>query len=786
MKKLLQKIYHKVITCPIFCYIFMLLLISLACQIFTDAVLSKYELFWTAHYDDLLINLFTVQITIIILPLSFFGIFTETINEIYLGQPIAKYMYLYKYQNPFAFNYREVVISSMIAALIEYIFMSKELLAAELIILLLNTAVIIVSLFSWIDMRIHKENLYQFIRDELSKEIENLMKSYSSDPTDTIKASNLLSNLKNWVIDGGDHELEAAMQFYSRLYYKPHLWKLKEYEGYLLRIYENPDDYFNELIAALLRKQDYYRALAFSKHMLKTIAGERKDNLYHLDHYHYHILLRLFNIMDQMQIELLGKEWVPDYLIAILENGNTVSNNSIEEIELDRKAERNQEDLKKVKIEGSAFVYEILISIWKNDNLDTEYKQQTLANFLSLEPSYLSASIKLNIRKSKLCVSLKLMQAKNPDIINIIIKKNWELLASCPPVQECDFYFFEKSLVLILTYCYYLTVYTNQLSFTIPDLYLISLNNRQIQRIFRIRDIIADYIWKWYKEVKVLLGEYQNLDNNFCNEYDELAYEMMLFGILSHDNLYCSIRNKPEGLTEIIHYFRSITYNDEALKALTERYKKYLILFEMDDTINEQSIHTQFYKFKKEILQYYMNPVQKAAETFNKTEFLENLKEKIWEELLKDEQITTGFQNTEEFHMDITDYVEQEQSYFIIPYSKDFDIYTIERFLRNSILRKQREYELAERDTDSSEQKLQSSLRNYHIVFLDCLDMELDKSEIKMYLKKRNGYKVRLNFPFDYNRNIFYMNFETYKEAYAFVKSTYRKIRFRIKLNIES
>lgn len=77
-------------------YIIVALLSSLLFQLFTDLVLNRYELFWAANYDDLVINLFTAQITIIILPLSLFGFFTEMTNEVYLGQSVAEYMYLYR------------------------------------------------------------------------------------------------------------------------------------------------------------------------------------------------------------------------------------------------------------------------------------------------------------------------------------------------------------------------------------------------------------------------------------------------------------------------------------------------------------------------------------------------------------------------------------------------------------------------------------------------------------------------------------------------------------------
>lgn len=131
-----------------FHYLLLAVLCSAVCQMLTDRVLGQYELFWAANYNDLLINLFMAQVTLIVLPLSLFGIFTETSNEIYLGQSVAKYMYIYKYNGVFAFNYKDLIVSSMILTLAEYIFMAKELLAAELSVFVLNTIVIIVSLLS--------------------------------------------------------------------------------------------------------------------------------------------------------------------------------------------------------------------------------------------------------------------------------------------------------------------------------------------------------------------------------------------------------------------------------------------------------------------------------------------------------------------------------------------------------------------------------------------------------------------------------------------------------------
>ena len=55
--------------------------------------------------------------------------------------------------------------------------------------------------------------------------------------------------------------------------------------------------------------------------MLETIAHYRVNNYYHPSHYHYYILLNLFQKMSEMEIELLGNSWFCDYIIIILKNG---------------------------------------------------------------------------------------------------------------------------------------------------------------------------------------------------------------------------------------------------------------------------------------------------------------------------------------------------------------------------------------------------------------------------------------------------------------------------------
>lgn len=155
-------------------YFIMIAFFSSVSQILTNLYLNKFELFRAANFDDILINLFVVQISIIILPLSIFGIFTEASNEIYLGQNVAKYMYDVKYKKNhkmFVFSYKEVIVICLLLSFIGYILMAKACLAAELAIVIFSTTITIRSLFSWINMRINKEELQDFIRENVQNDI---------------------------------------------------------------------------------------------------------------------------------------------------------------------------------------------------------------------------------------------------------------------------------------------------------------------------------------------------------------------------------------------------------------------------------------------------------------------------------------------------------------------------------------------------------------------------------------------------------------------------------------
>jgi len=208
-------------------YITLVILLSIIFQFFTEWVLSRYELFWVVNYDYLLVNLFTAQTTIIILPLSLFGIFTEITNEVYLGQSIAGYMYMYRDDYFFTFNYKEITISSMTLTLVEYILMSKGLLAAELTTLVLNTTVMLFSLFSWFEVRINKEKLHTFIQEQLSMKIMICTKPGTNSTFEEEKILiKLLSNLKDWVVNGGDYELVEAIQFYEDVYQTIGYWEI--------------------------------------------------------------------------------------------------------------------------------------------------------------------------------------------------------------------------------------------------------------------------------------------------------------------------------------------------------------------------------------------------------------------------------------------------------------------------------------------------------------------------------------------------------------------------------
>ena len=752
-------------------YIIMVLLISIICQILTDRILNKYELFLAANYDDLLVNLFTAQVTVIILPLSLFGIFTEITNEVYLGQSIAEYMYMYKGGHFFTLRYKELAISSMALTLVEYFLMAKGLLAAELTTFVLNTIAMLASLFSWFEVRIRKEKLHAFIQEQLYKKIEICTRPEGNNISerDAILVK-VLSKLKDWVVNGGDYELVEAMQFYQNLSPRTSFWNTAvliqnaekdEPVKELLSSYRNIDTYFDELVADLLRKQDYYRALRCSKDMLETIAWNRVTNYYHPKHYHYHIIVNLFSKLNEMEIELLGTGWFCDYLVTILKNGN-VKGIFAQAAQSEKPEDLNE--LQLMKEEGYILVFELLMSVWQNNNLQPEYRHKQMKEFLS------DSIMDLKVKSSALCICLKLMETKDQTVIDMVVKTIWRQLDSFINIEEQEFY--EKSIVLILAYGYYLAVYT-KLDITIPQLnkYDWNTNTFPIMKYY-LWEVLTDYVWKWYDKIKAFLNINNKLDENFRNNYYDVIYDIMLYGAMAHKQCPAPVKNNTSS-DHVIHHFRFITGNDKFLEAAISRYKKYIDLFGAEK-ITDQMIHDQFYQFKKVILQHYIDSLKKAAAEFNKEAFLEDLRENVWEELLTDQQFEANLCDLQVSGEDITAEAVHHQPYLILPDKRICDAYEIKHWLCARL----------QKNTAKTETCDQKITRTYHVLSLDWTDEKLNEEEIEYFIKKEQEFVVKFQF---YNMdvcNIYAMNFRTYEEAYAFVKSEYRKVVFRMKVKI--
>lgn len=775
MKTIKKAIFYGYIYSHFIKYIFMVLLSALAFQIFTNQILSGYELFLATNYADLLLSLFSAQVTIIILPLSLFGIFTEISNEVYLGQSIAEYMYMYKGKPFFAFRYKELAVSSMLLTLTEYILMSKKLLAAELMVLVLNTIAMLVSLFSWFEIRIRKEELHAFIKEQLYMKLNFCMKQGISN-TFVIK---FLSQLKDWVVNGGDYEMIESMEFYKNLNIRRIFWDMaaftqnKENEEYakgLLASYQDTDFYFDEMVTDLLRKQDYYRALRCSKGKLEVIAKYRVNNYYHPNHYHYRILLSRFRKMSEMEIELLGKGWFYDYLITILKNGN--AKNCLAS-DVQTEGTGDLEELQCIREESYILAYEFLMSIWQNDNLQPEYKQKQLNDFLyekRWEPA---------IMNSALCVGMKLMETKEQKIIDMVVEKNWNeveiFFESNLSKEKDEGEFLEKSMVLILAYGYYLAVHKNH-NIIIPNLKIHIANLKLgIMEEYYMWEVLSDCAWKCFGEINEFLARNCKLDMDFRYRYYEVIYEIMLYSAMVNKQWPIPVKNNKDAYNQVIRHFRYLTSNIELIDVAISRYKKFIELFGARDKITDQSIDDQFYEFKKLILQYYMESLKKKEEKFDKNAFWEDLKAKVWGELIADPQFETSLSNVQISSEDSVDEALYICPYLVLPYEGKYNANEIKEWLCG-ILRKN----AGRKGTGSQE-----LTETYNVLSLEWTDEALDDKEIEYFIQKNQGFDVQLYLDFRDRNNIFSMNFRTYEEAYEFVMSEYKKVVFRMKVKSE-
>lgn len=226
----------------------------------------------------------------------------------------------------------------------------------------------------------------------------------------------------------------------------------------------------------------------------------------------------------------------------------------------------------------------------------------------------------------------------------------------------------------------------------------------------------------------------------------------------------------------MLRNFNSITDNDNFMAIVIHRYKRYRDLFGAKDQWTDQMIREQFYEFKKMILRYYMDEMKRKAEGFDKEAFLEDLTGKIWEELLADQRFECKSSEEQISDKDLSSEVAVSLAYLVSPYKNIFDAHYIKELLYGKILRQNTENE----EADSQERN-----RTYNVLSLEWREDGLSEEETEQFIKEEElGVKVPILFyPINID-NIHAMKFQTYEEAYEFVKSEYRKVVFRMAYDI--
>lgn len=774
---------------------------SIGCQIFADQVLSKYAFFEAGNFDDILINLFVVQITIIILPLSLFGVFTEVTNELYLGQNVAKYMYDLKYRERnrlFEFSYKEVIIISLALSLVSYFLMAKKLLSAELMIVVLSTVITIRSLFSWINIRIHIENLHELIMERLKDDIvASMIKEFSKVEIFNHTISDVLPRVKNWVVNGDDYELNEVKRFHEHLYiniesintlFNRHLDENETEEGYISLYYREIDEYFDELVAELLRKEDWYRALKLSSYILDVNAQFRRYNHYHLEHYHYSVFCKIFEVINEMQIELMGDDWLVHYLIEVLGNGNIArgQHNYIKAQKV--YTEKETHEFNAVVKEGYEFVYNSLMAMWENDSLRDEYKRRFVEKFLSY------GSLHKNTSHSQLHVILKLLQTKNAVIVDAIIDKCIDL--SWFDYNKDQFGHLVKMQHVVLSYIYYLYSCEEMTGITIPHMKTYEFITRE-----HLLSFLSDRIWDHYEAISELLFEYRQPSletfssisyNNCRTARDEFVmYSAIINGIFDFQSM-----TETKLLRDIILHFSSILHDGERLESEKNKFKSFAELFGYSHMIEDEALSSKFYNLMKAILQYCTAKSQAHAKEFNYTEYAQRQNELVFEYLLEDE-LTLKFCNYEQADgKAATDLVTFNHVFQIVPHSSDFYAKWIMRGLQYEVAKKWHQGNLNELKEFSEDRKgfmedlkkyldkpdRQSQLKMCEILSLSTTLAQLNDDEINELIETtESGFMVS----FYLHGDDFWMKsmgFRTKNEAIDYVKSNFSKMVYCISL----
>ena len=268
-------------------------------------------------------------------------------------------------------------------------------------------------------------------------------------------------------------------------------------ENYISLNYKEIDNSFDEMVALLLQKGELVRALKLSRSIIHDNTTQRKYNYYHLNDYTYGLLCKMFRNMNEIELDLLGDNWLLDYFIDILENGNIAK--------MQHYYLANEHEIEKIKFktddfgfenivkESCSFVFNSLIAICENDHLSIKYKENFLRSFCSRRGYYRNNPYTID---SQLYVLIMLLQTKNILFLNIICEKCFPsyMYIGESSNYNCD----KKGQSIMLSYIYYLYSSGEIGKYEIPREKLVSLIDGK-----HLFTELSDTIWRDYEEINI-------------------------------------------------------------------------------------------------------------------------------------------------------------------------------------------------------------------------------------------------------------------------------------------
>jgi hypothetical protein len=778
-------------------YLIIILIITGFSQLITDHILINFKLFCVRNYDDILINLFVVHATLIILPLSLFGIFTETVNEEYLGQRVSTYMYEIKgiySAELFVFNYKEVVAISMSLIIGSYIVMAKELLAAELILLSINLIIIIRSMIFWINARIYKENTIKHIKYKMEeKMVYSIINEYQGNSFHSI-ISDVLPNLNRWVSEGGEYELNEVKKFHENIYLNVggtnnamiSICKRNNVElnkGFWLRYFKNIDDYFDQLVVELLRKDRFFSALELSHCILSLSLIYRIPCWYHLNHNYYKVLCLKFKQIDYEKYLLLGDKWIIEYMTKSMLNGyKTLEHLKQEKISYD---EYEYYDLLLTIKENNDYAVEVYLSIWENNFISQSEKEQLIVNLIA-NNSVLDYEKDAIIR-----FSLELIKKDIPVLSCIIIK---HILSGYSTIYNKSV----RNETVILAYCYCLHSSGFLKNNTIDEI-------KELIReklIFNDKWYIAisNNIWRDFDSISYLLNEYYPGTDVYNSTWKKDNIETIVFLALINNNLNLSDLNKSQ-VNVIYSAIGEIVDNMEALDSLIMRFKEFLEIISYSQHFDDKSIETTFADFKLSMLNYIVKGIKEKLIVPDKFEYTIKINQFIEKHLFMNSRINKIFiselntVDTENYYVEFThmyhsavnllnnrvfDSVISDSIYDVIlkwyNHNKSF---TGAFSLNKSEFLK--EFDNFFDTMGNVFQNKDGMITSYNLTFED-----IQEDDISNYVKQSDR---STDVPIYINDNEYFLynvSFRTYDEASTYIKENYLKIKCRIGLLINN